>query len=729
MVRLLVGVAMLLAGASGAAGDDPPLRVGTFAVDASPPVGSPLAYDPTTEVVLPLSCRGVVLIGDGKPVVLCAVDWIGIGNGGQGAFREALARAAGTEPERVAVHTLHQHDAPACDFSTARLLAEHGVDPLEVLDVAFAREVITRASSAVKQATADARPVTHLGLGQAEVKEVASNRRILGTDGKVRATRWTACTDPDLRAEPAGTIDPVLRLISFWDGDRPIAALSYYATHPQSYYRTGGANPDFPGMARNQRQEATGVPHIHFNGAGGNIGAGKWNDGAHENRQILADRVADGMAQAWQDTRRTPIAARDLGWESIPVALPPAPHLDEARLLDVLDDDDATIRERYRAAGELAWLTRCEAGEAIDVSCLRLGKARVLHLPGELFVEYQLAAQRLRPDLFVAMAAYGDYAPGYIGTEVAYEQGGYETAPPSSLVAPSVEGVLLAAITSLLRDEPEASAEEPKVIPLWEGGAPGFEDRRGEEEIAQDYWIRNIHNPSLTVYLPPKDQANGTSVVICPGGGHRELVFGAEGEEPARFLNGLGVAAFVLKYRLAREPDSPYALPQHARDDGLRAMRLVRSRADEFGVDPDRIGLMGFSAGGEVASLVAFHPGAGDPDATDPVDRRSSRPDFLIEIYPGPIGLPETIPHNAPPAFLLVANDDRGASRVVAELFRKYREARRPVETHVFAEGGHGFNMGQRSRLESVRNWPRRLADWLHDRGLLAPAASPAEAP
>jgi hypothetical protein len=192
------------------------------------------------------------------------------------------------------------------------------------------------------------------------------------------------------------------------------------------------------------------VPHIHFDGAGGNIGAGKWNDGAHENRQILADRVASGMERAWKATTKSPITASDLAWESIPVALPPASHLDEAKLLAALENTSAKPRERGRVANDLVWLRRCKAGETIDVSCLHLGQARVLHLPGELFVEYQLAAQKLRPDKFVAVAAYGDYGPGYIGTEEAYPQGGYETQPTSSLVAPSVEKVLMDVIKRLL---------------------------------------------------------------------------------------------------------------------------------------------------------------------------------------------------------------------------------------------------------------------------------------
>jgi len=452
MSRWVAGFAVLLLSSIPAgARADGPLKAAVFAVDASPPVGSPLAYDPTKGVAHPLSCRGVVLIGDGGPVVLCAVDWIGIGNDGQAEFREALAKAAGTTPARVAVQTLHQHDAPVCDFSVNRLLSQYGLDG-EVSDAAFERDVIARAAAAIKAAMAGARTVTHIGHSQAAVEKVASNRRILGPDGKVEHVRFTACKDPKVRDAPVGTIDPMLKMVTLWDGETAIAAMTYYATHPQSYYRTGMANPDFPGIARDQRQAATGVPHVHFDGAGGNIGAGKWNDGAVENRQILADRVASGMEQAWAKVNKVPVRSSDLGWESIPVALPPAPHLDEAGLFATLENRSATVVQRAKAANDLVWLRRCKAGETIDVSCLKIKDVRVLHLPGELFVEYQLAAQAIRPDLFVALAAYGDYGPGYIGTEVAYPQGGYETQPRSSLVAPGVEKVLTDAIKKLLRD-------------------------------------------------------------------------------------------------------------------------------------------------------------------------------------------------------------------------------------------------------------------------------------
>lgn len=268
-----------------------------------------------------------------------------------------------------------------------------------------------------------------------------------------------------------------------------------------------------------------------------------------------------------------------------------------------------------------------------------------------------------------------------------------------------------------------ASAKDvPQVIPLWAKGAPGFEARRDEPELARDYWVKNIHNPSLTVFPAPPEKANGTAVLIVPGGGHRELVFNAEGVEPAKFLNDLGVTCFVLKHRLARETNSPYSLQIHPRQDAQRAMRLIRSRAAEWNLATNRIGALGFSAGGEVVAMLVYGPSAGDPNGSDVIDRMSCRVDFQISIYPGPLGIPTgPIPADAPPAFFLVANDDSSHVRPVLEQLEKYRAASRPVEVHLYARGGHGFNLGQRSKLASIHGWPQRLAEWLADNDFLQP--------
>ncbi len=264
-------------------------------------------------------------------------------------------------------------------------------------------------------------------------------------------------------------------------------------------------------------------------------------------------------------------------------------------------------------------------------------------------------------------------------------------------------------------------AETQQVIPLWKNGAPGFEARRDEPEQHQDWWYKNIHNPSLTVYLPPAGKANGTAVVVAAGGGHRELVFNPEGVEPAQYLASLGVTAFALKYRLFREPGSKYTIDNTA-EDIRRAMRTVRARAAEWHIDPKRIGVMGWSAGGEVAALVAYPPVDGDARSADPVERASARPDFQILVYPGPLGIPEKIPATAPPLFLVGAADDEYVANVMFDLTRKYHDAGAQIETHIYAQGKHAFNMGQRSNFISIRHWPQRMAEWLEDRGYLKAA-------
>ncbi len=432
-----------------------PLRIAAFQVDATPRLGSPLcdgAVPPAKEIVDPLSARGIVLFAGEKPIVLCAVDWVGIGNGGHDAFRVVLAEAVGTTVDRVSVHTVHQHDAPGCDFSAEAVLAESELAG-NMFDVRFARDVIARLARAAKAACDKPSIVTHLGLGTAAVENVASNRRILGPDGKVRIVRFSSSRDADAIAAPEGVIDPLVRLVSFWNGDQPLVVVSHYATHPQSYYGQGGVSADFVGMARQMREEALpGVTHVHFNGAAGNVAAGKYNNGAPAVRPVLARRLAAGMTEAWSNTRRFPISAGDVRWRTTAVALPLRDmYREETHSLATINSTSVPMRYRIGAASDIAYIRLIKSGRKIDVNCLQLGSARILYMPGELFVEYQLAAQEMRPNDFVAMAAYGDYGPGYIGTEIAYSQGGYETGPPSR-TAPEVEKVLLDAMRRLLAD-------------------------------------------------------------------------------------------------------------------------------------------------------------------------------------------------------------------------------------------------------------------------------------
>ncbi len=286
--------------------------------------------------------------------------------------------------------------------------------------------------------------------------------------------------------------------------------------------------------------------------------------------------------------------------------------------------------------------------------------------------------------------------------------------------------ILLAATMAAVALSSAACAQTgPQVIPLWNQGAPGFESRKDIPEEARDYWVRRINNPTITVFLPPAEKATGTAVVVAPGGGFHELVYVNEGVHAAQFFNSIGVAAFVLKYRLPGEENSPYTM-DNVRQDAYRAMRLVRSRAAEWQIDPHRVGMMGFSAGGALVSLVAYAPGNGDPSAPDPIDRLNGKPDFQILVFPGgPV--PQTITADAPPSFLIVANDDEyGCDKVTLGIFEKLRAAGVRTEAVFLAQGKHAFNMDERPNLLTVMHWPQQLADWMHDSGLLTPAAATA---
>jgi len=272
-----------------------------------------------------------------------------------------------------------------------------------------------------------------------------------------------------------------------------------------------------------------------------------------------------------------------------------------------------------------------------------------------------------------------------------------------------------------------AQEQQPQEIPLWAAGAPGFEDRKDVKEIHtqkpdNEYTVSNVHNPSLTVFLPAKDKTTGTAVVIVPGGGHREIWIVHEGISEAKWLADRGIACFVLKYRLAREPNSPYKLPDQPTQDGQRAIRLVRSRATEWGINPNHIGIMGFSAGGELAAYTSNADGKGNEDSQDPIDRQSARPDFQALIYSGPGGLRgQTITKemNLPPTFIAVGDDDRLAL-VSANHYLALKNAGVSAEIHTYAKIPHGFGLRDRDKDKPIYNWIENFYQFLGTEGLLA---------
>lgn len=421
-----------------------------FTEDVTPALESPLAFGSVRKISDSLRARGIILRFDEYPVVLCAVDWIGVSNEGMDYFKEKLAAAAGTKPERVSVHALHLHDGVRADLSAPRLLDRYG-DSKIYYDTVFLREVIDRVALSAEKAMEDFQAVTHVGYGEARVEKVASNRRILNRAGKVQAMRWNSTSDLRLRGEPEGVVDPLLRMVTFWKEENPLIALSYYAVHPVTFFGEGVVSADFVGFARENEEIRKGIPQIYFTGAAGNIGVGKYNNGSVQIRQVLAARLGMAMDQAYAQTIRRPVGKSDFLWKTVEVYLPLASFMNRDSLESVLTGKSYDPELPFlRAVSSLAWLERVHQNPEVQVSALHMGDIRLLHLPGEPFVEYQLTAQRCFPDLKICTAAYGEYGMGYIGTAVAYEEGGYETSKMASNVAPESEEILLKAIRRVL---------------------------------------------------------------------------------------------------------------------------------------------------------------------------------------------------------------------------------------------------------------------------------------
>ena len=261
----------------------------------------------------------------------------------------------------------------------------------------------------------------------------------------------------------------------------------------------------------------------------------------------------------------------------------------------------------------------------------------------------------------------------------------------------------------------------PTAVPLWPQGAPGSESRAAEPEKVEGANVCNIHNPTLTPYLPEASKATGTGVIIRPGGGHSKLCLGHEGYALAEWFRERGIAAFVLKYRLAREKGSTYTIQDHAMADARRALRLIRSRAADWQVKPDRLGILGFSAGGELAAFAAMKSDPGQKDAADPIERESCRPDFQALIYPGTSGL-FSAEKGMPPLFIAAGYSDRpDISEGMATLYLKYKAAGVKAEMHLYANAGHGFGYKPDAKPAAAARWPQRLVEWLEDSALLTP--------
>jgi len=272
------------------------------------------------------------------------------------------------------------------------------------------------------------------------------------------------------------------------------------------------------------------------------------------------------------------------------------------------------------------------------------------------------------------------------------------------------------------------SDSKPDVVFLWPAGSPTLQGT-DEKEITTPpnpqpgqriNSIKNIHNPSIEVHLPPPEKANGTAIIVAPGGGHREVNVGTEGTDIAKWLNDLGIAAIILKYRLAQTPGYHYTVEGEALQDTQRAIRIVRARAKEWNVNPDRVGILGFSAGGALAALADIRFDRGDSNAADLIDHESCRPDFVGLVYAGwGPNMDITAPKDAAPAFLTSAGlDDLFHSRETVEFYQSLIKSQIPTELHIYGHGGHAGGIGRRNGIP-FGTWPRRFEEWLADLGML----------
>lgn len=289
-------------------------------------------------------------------------------------------------------------------------------------------------------------------------------------------------------------------------------------------------------------------------------------------------------------------------------------------------------------------------------------------------------------------------------------------------------GLLLPAF-ALLATASRAQTEnaKPPVVFLWPAGSATLKGA-SEKEVTTPAnpqpgqrinSIVNVHNPSIEVHLPSADKATGTAIVVAPGGGHRQLVWGSEGTDIAEWLNSLGIAAFILKYRLAQTPGYHYTVEGEALQDTQRALRIVRSRAKEWGVRPDRVGILGFSAGGALAALADIRFDRGKADASDPIERESCRPDFAGLVYAGWAPMDITAPKDAAPAFLTSAgSDDTFHAKETVEFYNSLFQAGIPADLHIYAHGGHGGGIKSRNGIP-FGTWHIRFQEWLADLGLL----------
>jgi hypothetical protein len=432
------------------------LRLANFRVDVTPPIGDGPCVGCMPRVASiehPLEMRGVVLQFGDDIYVISAIDFCGICNTSDEVLRDAMAKAAGTSRERVALQSLHQHSAPILDADAVGILHGEG-SPELAKHIQFTNEIAQRTAIAIQSSLSEMKAVTRVVGTKAIVEHVGSNRRVPQPDGSI-AVRASVTREPAVRDAPEGLIDPWLRTVSFFCGDQTLVQLHYYATHPQTFYGDARISWDCVGMARQQLENESGVPQIYFTGCGGNITVGKYNDGTRAAREQLTSRLHNAMVRS--SAAKPDVAVdvanlkpTDVAWATAPIRFTVRedgafnPGLLQSQLAP-----EQAFSTRLTAAMFSGFGQRLRDGYISRASRLRIGELEILHLPGEPFVEFQLYAQeQAAKSSFVCVAGYGECGVWYYGPDRIFtDRGGYEQT--WSLTGPC-EAEVKSAITALL---------------------------------------------------------------------------------------------------------------------------------------------------------------------------------------------------------------------------------------------------------------------------------------
>lgn len=452
----LVGAALCVCGPPAYAATPQQLRVAAFRCEITPRQGEPLIWDvPLTKVESALRAKGAVLQSGRQRYVLCAFDWCEIGNESELAFRKVIAKAARTKVSNVALHCVHQHSAPYADRGAHKLLDAAPSPPLHLSD-RFLNEVSKRLTDAVRSSLTRLQPFDQIGTGEANVQRVASTRRLHGDEGRILVRYSTSGKDPKLADAPEGFVDPFLKTITLAYQGKPLVRLHYYATHPQTFCCDGRASSDFVGQSREALEQSEQVPQIYFTGCSGDVTVGKYNDGTPRAQTELAERLLAAMQSAIASTRWAP--AGTVQWRTTPLMLPLRTNVDSmvAACRSRIENTNGSPGSRvYEGAMRMSFAKRIR--RPLDLSSVQIGNMHILHLPGEPMLEFQMFAQRSRPESFVAVAGYCDCGPGYICTDQALTEGGYE--PGASNVGAGSEARLKEAIRHLLGTNPRRPNE------------------------------------------------------------------------------------------------------------------------------------------------------------------------------------------------------------------------------------------------------------------------------